>query len=406
MDDDSGTGNAAHIRNVQITQEGLYSVQVTMRETGPYELALIPGVQDLVADTVITPTPTVAVPYVAPTLGALPADERLQDHVPVLSELESASDFGRYSFYALPGEVITIGVAPYETSGLLPVLEVFGPDGSLLANAAGRSSNANGAALARTIAIPEEGAYLIIVTGESGSFGPYVIGIGRGTTYQERYMGEPPPDETLSGTVATYGTRHAYRIRLRVGDAISVSVNPAANSAFDPLVEIADSDGNVLYQDDNGGSNRAALVRYAQIEADGIYWLRVSDATAAQVGGYTLRWRLVDTMPTETAVPLASTIMSISDGVPQGEYGFYSFYGREGQQVQVRVISQNEATFDPVAVLLDPQGVEIAEGDDSQDSLNPLLFATLPQDGTYTVRVNGYLSGGDFELLVSLLLTE
>lgn len=404
MDDNSGTGNAAHIRNVQFAQGGVYSVQVSLREAGPYELALIPGEQALIADSIVTPTRRVPTPYLTPTVGPVPAGERLQDHLPALGELESASDFSRYSFYALAGEVVTIGLAPAEDSSLRPSLEVFGPDGSLVANATARTSDAVGKALVRNLVIPEEGAYLLIVTGEDGSFGGYSIGYGYGQSYREHYAGQPEPDTLLNDEIATHGTRNAYQLTLRAGDAISVAVNPVTNTLLDPVVEIADSDGHVLYQDDNGGSNRAALLRFAQINADGTYWLRVYDATSAQIGGYTLRWRIVESQATPTAVPMASTIMSIRDSVPQGEYGFYSFYGRTGQQVQIRVTATNAATFDPVAVLLDPNGQEIAEGDDSDSSMNPLFFATLPADGTYTVRVNGYLSGGDFELNVSLIL--
>jgi hypothetical protein len=41
------------------------------------------------------------------------------------------------------------------------------------------------------------------------------------------------------------------------------------------------------------------------------------------------------------------------------------------------------------------------EGDDSPNSLNPYVEVTLPADGTYQIRVNGYLSSGDFRVIVA-----
>jgi hypothetical protein len=95
--------------------------------------------------------------------------------------------------------------------------------------------------------------------------------------------------------------------------------------------------------------------------------------------------------------------MSIEDTIPEGEYRFYPFQGRTGQRIQVRVIAQPGGTLDPVAALLGIDGNEIASGDDSGNDLNPRFTAEIPQDGTYSVRVNGYLSSGKFELVVEVL---
>jgi hypothetical protein len=87
-----------------------------------------------------------------------------------------------------------------------------------------------------------------------------------------------------------------------------------------------------------------------------------------------------------------------------GEYRFYSFQGRLGQRVRVQVRAFPGSGLDAVAVLIDPQGREIAQGDDSPNSLDVDFVALLPADGSYQVRVNGYLSAGLYEVRVALLL--
>ncbi|MBC7871477.1 MAG: pre-peptidase C-terminal domain-containing protein, partial [Chitinophagaceae bacterium] len=70
--------------------------------------------------------------------------------------------------------------------------------------------------------------------------------------------------------------------------------------------------------------------------------------------------------------------------------------------VRIRVLATDGTTFDPVAALLDPAGTVIAEADDSE-GLNPVMTLELPADGTYSVRVNGYLTSGAYTVLVEEL---
>ncbi len=65
------------------------------------------------------------------------------------------------------------------------------------------------------------------------------------------------------------------------------------------------------------------------------------------------------------------------------------------------MIAPQESGFDPVAALIGPDGSVIAEADDADDTLNPHFEMVLPVDGTYNVRVNGYMKGGPFTLTVT-----
>jgi hypothetical protein len=129
----------------------------------------------------------------------------------------------------------------------------------------------------------------------------------------------------------------------------------------------------------------------------------VSAAGAASVGNYTLVWRYINAAPTPTPMPGVVPMFTVQDVLPRDTYRFYPFQGQQGQQIQIRVRAVPNSLLDPVAALLDPDGEEIVSVDDSDGTLNPRFTFTIPENGTYTVRVNGYLSEGAFELVVERL---
>ena len=101
--------------------------------------------------------------------------------------------------------------------------------------------------------------------------------------------------------------------------------------------------------------------------------------------------------------PAPLIILSATDPLPARTYLYYPFQGEAGVRVRVVVEAQGGG-LDPVAALLGPAGETIAEGDDSDGTLNPVFEALLPADGTYTVRVNAYgESAGEARVIVERL---
>ena len=404
MDAFSGPARTARLRNVRLPVDGLYSIHASgAGRAGDYQIILQDMPQIIAPDqTAAPPAQSFPTPYATPTLGPALPDARLQDHQPLLSNIPRPGDFQRFTFETAASETISIGVMPSATSSLRPMFEVFGPEGVLIANVRTSSSNAGGGAFAAGIPIPEAGVYTIIVTSEDSSTGGFRIGYGRGTTYEDVYKGQPSSDIRIGGQLQQRGQRDIYRVTLNQGDIITVVASPDQVN-LDPVVEIADENGQLLYSDSNSGGDRAAVIRLAQIERSGVYQLRVRDAAATGVGTYTLVWRYVNLAPTSTPPPDSALIMALRGEVDEDTYAFYVFYGEAGQRVQIRVRAQPGSLFDPVAALIAPDGSVLAEGDDSAGTLNPDFFAVLPEDGSYTVRVNGYLSAGSFDVLVALL---
>ncbi len=404
-DDDSGGNNGALLRNIPLVEDGIYSLQVWGRGlAGTYQISLLMTELALavtptfVAQPTLTPIPDIP----TPTLKAAVSGENLFDHLPVLGNIERPGDFDRYPVTVAQGQVLTIGLTLPPDSTLRPVIEVYDPEGSLVARATPANSNARGDALIPALLTAQSGAYVVFVSGERDSIGAYIISYGDGVSHQDVVHGVITPDQVYAGDLPKRGLRDVWNIDLQQEDVISVAVS-AVSGGLDPLLELVAPDGSQVALDDNSGGGTAALIASARAPVSGRYQLRVVAANAAADGKYTLVWRYINLAPTPTPLPGTVLLLSYKDLMPENTYQYYAFYGQAGTQVQIQVIAQPGSPLDPVAALLDGDDNLIAEGDDSQGDLNPRFTTTLPADGSYRVRVNGYLSSGPFVVTVEAL---
>jgi hypothetical protein len=92
--------------------------------------------------------------------------------------------------------------------------------------------------------------------------------------------------------------------------------------------------------------------------------------------------------------------------IPTGQRGFARDYAISLEAEDRLEISVTSSAFDTVVTLMDKNGNSIAENDDAgADTTNSLLFARIPQSGTYIVRVQSFggSRGGKFTLKVTKL---
>lgn len=405
FDDDSLSGVDARLLNITLPSSGLYSVQVSGKSFfGDYVLYFLRGGMSPRAAQLPTLTPSPVPTFATPAIVPAPSDSRLLNHVPIIAEIEREGGFQRFSFNAEAGQTVTIHATPYGDRTLSPEMQVFDPDGLLLdtlPQSKASTASLGGVAAVGALQIQQTGTYVIIVTGEGNTTGAYTIGFGRGGSMREAFKGEPLENAT-AGSRLQAGTRDIWRLPLQVGDAISLAVSPNSPT-LDPVIEIATADGVVAFSDDNSGANNAALIRLAEIRQPATYVLRIYDANGTGSGEYTLLWRYVDRAPTATPRPNSIPILTVNGSISQNQYQFYRFQGQAGQQLRIQVDAAETSLLDPVLAVLDPEGQVIAEADDT-NGLNPQVDLTLPTDGTYSVRVNGYLSSGTFMLKASILL--
>lgn len=319
---------------------------------------------------------------------------RLVDHVPFLGSITTPRGFQEYSFFAEAGQGVSVGVTPFGTSGIRPMFDIFDPDGALIASARSSSANDRGSASLPLLRLPQTGVYLVIVTGEDNSIGAFTVSYGLGASRLDNFKGSAPSESRLTSTLTNKGIRDVWTVTLQAGDIITVAVS-SADGVLDPFVELTDLEGVPLAADDNAGGGLNALLRSVPIERSGQYLIRVRAARGDQVGGYQLLWRYVNLANPAESNARETTLLQVDGTIRLNEYEFYRFYGLEGQMIHVTVRPRAGSQLDPVAVLFDPTGQPLAEGDDD-DGLNPSFSVTLPINGTYTLRVNGYLTDGDF----------
>ena len=89
-------------------------------------------------------------------------------------------------------------------------------------------------------------------------------------------------------------------------------------------------------------------------------------------------------MNSEVSGTLSRNDARLTDG---SVYQAWTFYGSQGQMVQIDVMSD---AFDAFCILQGPAGNEIARDDDSGEGLNARLSVALPVSGQYRVIANTY----------------
>lgn len=400
-DDNSGGGTLALLRNIRLNETGVYTIQAWGRGfAGGYQLNLLTSAQPIpVTPTfVFQPSATPIAEVLTPTLGPAVNGANLYDHIPVIGQIERGGDFDRYPFQAGAGQLITVGARPVEGSRLRPRLEVYDPSGVLIATG---TPDEDGVLIA-ALPVAETDTYVVFISGEGDTTGGYIIAYGVGASNEETLRGLSAPDQTYDSQITRRGLRDSWSLDLNPEDVISAEVR-SLTPGFQPLLELRAPDGSTVAL--NTGSSEAVIAS-ARIPLAGRYRLEVSATGAATTGAYTLAWHYINLSPSPTPIPGIIPILTYQDTIPDQAYQFYPFYAQAGTQIQIQVIALSGTAFDPVAALLAPDGSIIAQGDDSQGDLNPRFTATLPADGSYSVRVNGYLSSGAFLLLVEALYSR
>ncbi len=398
VDDNGGGGRAALLRSIPLPVDGLYGVVASGEGLeGGYQISLLLAGDPFPAtpQSAMAPTPTRAPIVLTPTIASAQPGQRLTPYEPVRDTIDRPGALRRHAFFAAQGDTFTVGVTPDEGIGLQ--LEILGPDGVILdrSNALGP----DGELLLTLADAPSTGAYVALVTAAGDTTGGYTIGYGLGSTREDVRFGETRANLPYQTALLRRGVGHLWFMTLFTGDMISATAT-SDDPTLDLVLEVVSPEGEVLIRDDNTLDGRNPNVRSFRASRTGLYALRVRPTQSDMIGAYVLQWNYITAAPSPTPALATVDIINADDITQPDPPVTYPFQGRAGQEVLISVDAVPGSQLDPIAALIGPDGAIVAENDDSGGTLNPRINITLPVDGTYTVRVNGYLSTGEFELRV------
>jgi len=187
-------------------------------------------------------------------------------------------------------------------------------------------------------------------------------------------------DAPVSGALSADVPRLVYDLNADAGDVVTLTLRAPT---FDAYLLLRDSSGAVLAENNNGGGGTDARIRSFTLADGGRYFVEVTSASGSESGDFTLT-----AQKARFADGGDMTYNEIIVGRLSGQdVGRYTFSGRAGDSV---VIELTSGDFDPLVRLLSDGDVQIAFNDDAAGLDSRISGVTLPQDGTYTIIVDGY----------------
>jgi hypothetical protein len=197
------------------------------------------------------------------------------------------------------------------------------------------------------------------------------------------------------GVLSPAGDRDWYRLQLAEGQGIRVGLSATGtpDSVGDPLLAFYGPDGAEILRDDDGGDGLNAWFEY-QATTAGAYYVEARGFTEDAAGRYALQlvggevgasFDTADAL-SATGEPRTSSIGAAGDvdwfGIELVEGRPYRFY--------VDAAEGDGALGDPLLVLYDATGAEVARDDDGGRGLNSYLNFASPTGGPYFAAVSSY----------------
>ena len=352
-----------------------------------------------------SPTPTITSTATAtPTITASPTSTQTPTRAPTSTVTLSQADpitIGAtisgsinaetparfYRFEALAGDSVNISMTN-NSGNLDPLLMLLDANGAEIArNDDGNPSVARDSLLADFV-IPADGTYIIVATrfdGPAGlSAGNYTLSLDNEApviTDVTEILDTLEYGDILSSTLDDEVYEERFAFEGVAGDPITITMM-ADDSTLDSLVILLGPDGTELANnDDLSEFTRDAQIETFVLPADGTYTIiaaRYQREDGETSGDYTLTVDLVEEQQSQTAVS-----DEITEEIPWLVYT----YGAEAGEIVTFEMRVNAGNLDPVLIVLDPEGREIARNDDANSqTLNSRIENILLEEaGEYMI---------------------
>jgi hypothetical protein len=210
--------------------------------------------------------------------------------------------------------------------------------------------------------------------------------------------------ERGDATLSTGEYADTYSFALRRGETYELTLS---GTGFDPYLIVRGPGGLSEDNDDDPAArgSRDSRVRFTAT-ADGEATVAATSYQSGETGAYTLRLTTGGAAAAASQPPAApvgsirlgqsvsGALESGDDTLGSGEFvDSYSFAGRRGQQLDIRLSS---SAFDPYVAVIGPNGFSEFNDDDAtghEGSRDSRLQVTLPADGDYVVSATSYAPG-------------
>lgn len=245
---------------------------------------------------------------------------------------------------------------------------------------------------------PSTGNYYLEATSFTGdATGGYTIAANAGDIPADASTdaGLDAAGDYREGVLAPAGDRDWFRMQLAEGQGVRIGLNATGtpDSIGDPYLVLYGPDGAEIARDDDGGESLNSWIEF-QAPAAGAYYVEARGFTEDAVGRYAINvvgGEVGDTFDTADALsatgePRTSAIGAAGDidwfGLELVEGRPYRFYvdGADGEG----------ALADPLLVLYDATGTEVARDDDGGRGLNSYLYFASPTGGPFFAAVSSY----------------
>jgi hypothetical protein len=206
--------------------------------------------------------------------------------------------------------------------------------------------------------------------------------------------------QAVFGELAPAGDKDWYRLSVEAGQRYDFNLDAAVpegqTEGFDTYLAIRDSEGaEIAGNDDSNGTFNSALTYRPSTSGDVFVEVRGFAEDAA--GAYTLRMTQAAVPPDDVGGD-ASTSLRLNPGRDatanigdDGDADWFRLSVRSGQLYRVALAGDGaDPLSDPLLVILDSDGNELASNDDSNGTLNSYLEYAPTQSGEVFVVAQGF----------------
>jgi hypothetical protein len=318
----------------------------------------------------------------------------------VNGQIEYEGDVDWYQFSTRTGNRYTItlngaGEAPLGD----PLLRVLDRDGNEIAV----NDDANGSLNSALEFTPQSsGTVFIEASAYANAYsGGYALSIASarvpndGLSADRNTRGRLNVGADVTAALETPDDQDWYRIRLESGQSYRFTLNGSGNEPLnDPLLRIADANGEPLAMDDDGGEGFNSYLEFTA-PSTGNYYLAAESFAASSQGGYTLTARAGDVPDNASTDASLSIEGDYREGVlsPAGDRDWYRIELGEGDAMRIGVTpaeGPDQALTDPYLILYGPDGAEILRDDDGGEGLSAWAEYQAASGGTHYLEVRGF----------------